>query len=325
MRFVVYGAGAIGGGIGGRLAAAGHPVVLVARGPHLEALRTEGLRLREPTGSRVVPVDAVEHPSAVDWRAGDVVILAVKGQDTVGALLDLRDAVGSGELPPVVCAQNGVANEREALRRFPAVYGMCVMMPAVHLEPGQVRLYASPVAGNLDVGRYPSGVDALASGVAAALTEAGFSSFAVGDVMRWKYTKLLMNLGNAVQALCGPGAAAGDLHRKVRAEGEAVLRAAGIDFASPEEDAERRTTLVVPAPDDDGPRPGGSSWQSLARGTGTIETDLLNGEIVLLGRRHGVATPLNDRLQHLAVRAARERWAPGSLPVDEIDELTAGS
>lgn len=324
MRFVVYGAGAIGGGIGGRLATAGHPVVLVARGAHLDALRTDGLRLLDPTGSIAVPVDAVGHPSAVDWREGDVVILAVKGQDTVGALLDLRDAIGSADLPPVVCAQNGVANEREALRRFPAVYGMCVMMPAVHLEPGQVRLYASPVAGNLDIGRYPAGVDAVASAVALALTESGFSSFAVDDVMRWKHTKLLMNLGNAVQALCGPGASAGDLHRQVRAEGEAVLRAAGIDWASAEEDAERRTTLVVPAPDDDGPRPGGSSWQSLARGTGTIETDLLNGEIVLLGRLHGVATPLNERLQDLAARAAREHWPPGSLSVDEIGELAAG-
>jgi 2-dehydropantoate 2-reductase len=69
------------------------------------------------------------------------------------------------------------------------------------------------------------------------------------------------------------------------------------------------------------PRGGGSSWQSLNRGTGTIEADYLNGEIALLGRLHGVPTPLNDLLQRLANGFARERRAPGSLPFDELVRL----
>jgi 2-dehydropantoate 2-reductase len=66
------------------------------------------------------------------------------------------------------------------------------------------------------------------------------------------------------------------------------------------------------------PRGGGSSWQSLTRGTGTIEADHLNGEIVLLGRLHGVPTPLNELLQHLANTFARERRPAGSMPVAEL-------
>ncbi len=65
-------------------------------------------------------------------------------------------------------------------------------------------------------------------------------------------------------------------------------------------------------------RGGGSSWQSLTRGTGSIEADYLNGEIVLLGRELGVPTPVNEVLQRLANQAARERRAPGSATPDEV-------
>jgi 2-dehydropantoate 2-reductase len=64
-------------------------------------------------------------------------------------------------------------------------------------------------------------------------------------------------------------------------------------------------------------RAGSSSWQSLARGTGTIETDFLNGEIVLLGRLYGVPTPLNQAICRLADDAVRRSAQPGELSIDE--------
>jgi len=67
-------------------------------------------------------------------------------------------------------------------------------------------------------------------------------------------------------------------------------------------------------------RPGGSSWQSLRRGTGDIETDYLNGEIVLLGRIHGVPTPANDLLQRLARELANSIEAPGATPAATLLE-----
>jgi 2-dehydropantoate 2-reductase len=67
---------------------------------------------------------------------------------------------------------------------------------------------------------------------------------------------------------------------------------------------------------------GGSSWQSLARGTGNIEADWLNGEVVLLGRMHQVATPANELLRSTANRMAREGITPGSIPAkDLLDQL----
>jgi 2-dehydropantoate 2-reductase len=65
-------------------------------------------------------------------------------------------------------------------------------------------------------------------------------------------------------------------------------------------------------------REGGSSWQSLVRGTGSIEADFLNGEIALLGRLHGVPTPANALCQRLANQAAAERRPPGFLTPDEV-------
>ena len=70
-------------------------------------------------------------------------------------------------------------------------------------------------------------------------------------------------------------------------------------------------------------RPGSSSWQSLARSTGSIEADYLNGEIVLLGRIHGVPTPVNLLLQRTAARAAREGGGPAASAVDELIQMAA--
>ena len=88
---------------------------------------------------------------------------------------------------------------------------MCVICPATHLAPGVVEAESSPCPGILDVGRYPDGIDATVAEVAAALTTATFDSRVLADVMRWKYAKLLVNLGNAVEAICGPRCGTGEL------------------------------------------------------------------------------------------------------------------
>jgi 2-dehydropantoate 2-reductase len=317
VRFVVYGAGAIGGAIGGRLFQAGHDVTLVGRGDHLRALRDDGLTLASPEGSAVLRVPTAGHPAEAELRDGDVVILAMKGQDTSAAVAAL-----SRHAPPgisVVCAQNGVENERVAARLFPRVYGMAVMLPATHLEPGVVVAHLAPTTGLLDLGLYPAGVDAVAEEIATALSGATFGSQARPDIMRWKYRKLILNLGNAVEAVCGSEAARSTpLARMARAEGEACLRAAGIDAVSIEDDRARRGDLFELRPVPGHERRGGSSWQSLARGLGSVETDYLTGEIVLLGRLHGVPTPVNDLLQRLANQMAAEGRQPGSVAADEV-------
>ncbi len=130
-----------------------------------------------------------------------------------------------------------------------------------------------------------------------------------------------MNLGNAIEAICGPEHRAGTLYDLAYREGVACLDAAAIPYATDAEDALRRGDLV-PRPPGGKPR-GGSSWQSMTRRTGNIEADYLNGEIVLLGRRHAVATPVNDLLQRLANQLAAARTPPGSMTEDDILALVS--
>jgi 2-dehydropantoate 2-reductase len=316
MRFIVLGAGAVGGVVGGRLAQHGHEVQLIARGAHREAVASRGLRVDSPEGSVTLPVPVHGCPRDIEWTGAEAVLVGVKSHDTA-AVLDALAEVAPPDTP-VVCLQNGVANEREALRRFPNVYGICVMCPATHLEPGVVMAHSAPIAALLDVGRYPSGVDEVCRDVAGALAASGMESEARADIMRWKHAKLLMNLGNAIGALCGPEARGGPLNDVVRSEGMACLEAAGIDFASVEEDRARRGDKLRMAPAAGERWRGDSSWQSLARGTGAIETAYLNGEVVLLGRLHGVPTPANELLVRLALQAARGHRAPGSVDPDEL-------
>jgi 2-dehydropantoate 2-reductase len=327
MRYIIIGAGAVGGAIGGRLFESGHEVVLAARGAHYTALREHGLRLATPERVSTLPIPAVDRPEALDLRPDDVLVLAVKGQDTVAALDAWADrpVAGAGRAAdtlPIVCAQNGVDNERVALRRFRRVYGICVWLPSTYLEPGAVEAHGSPLTGILHLGRYPAGSDETAEQIAADLEKSAFEAPVHPDVMRWKYAKLLGNLGNAIGALCGrsdePEAA--ELRRLAFAEGEAALTAAGIRYTSREEQAEFRTRLRVrPGPDGAGKARGaGSSWQSLTRATGSIESDYLNGEVVLLGRLHGVPTPVNALLQRLANQFARERRPAGTVAAADL-------
>jgi 2-dehydropantoate 2-reductase len=324
MRFVIYGAGAIGGVIGARLNQQGHDVTLIARGNHLAAIRKSGLRIESPEADGIVRAPVVGHPSEIEFGPDHVVVLAMKSQDT-GAALSALSASAPADIP-VLCAQNGVENERAASRLFPSVYGVHVMLPASHLEDGVVQASSAPVTGMLDLGRYPGGADDTANRVADAFNGSSFDARPLTDIMRWKYRKLVMNLGNAAEALVEPGPGEREITRRAEEEGETCLIGAGIEFASRKEDRARRGNLLRVQPVRGRHRGGGSSWQSLARGAGSIEADYLNGEIVMLGRLHGIPTPVNELLQRLANRAAAERLHPASMTsqevLDTLDQLT---
>ena len=314
-RFVVFGAGAVGGVVGARLAQAGHEVALVARGQHRDAIAAHGLRIDDPDASATLELPVTDDVAELGLGAGDFVLVAVKGQDTPAAIEALAHA---GADLPIVCLQNGTANERQFLRVFEHVYAVPVMLPASHVEPGVVVASSAPTTGILDVGRYPAGADERCDELAAAFRASTFESVVRPDVMRWKWRKLMMNLGNAVEAATGRAKGNGRILGAATTEAEAVLAAAGIDVASAEEDQERRGDHLTIRPVAGEERGGGSSWQSLARGTGTIETDLLNGEIVLLGRLHGLPTPVNAGLQRVARELAARGAPPASMTPDEL-------
>jgi 2-dehydropantoate 2-reductase len=314
VRWVVHGAGAVGGVIGGHLHLAGLPTTLVARGAHLAAMREGGLRLDTGDGMHRIVAPATDTAAAVAWTDDTVVLLAVKSHQVPAALDDLAAHAPPGT--PVVCATNGVATESAVLRHFAATYAVCVMLPSTHLEPGVVVAKCHPVPGILDVGRIPRGTDDRTAAIAADLRAAGFESVERDDVMAWKRRKLLLNVGNGVDASFVPGPAADALAERACLEGERALAAAGLPVTSAADDHERRGDLLRRR--DDLPAAGGSTWQSLRRGTGDTEVDYLAGEVVLLGRLHGVATPACEAVVAATRRLARDGGAPRSLDAGEV-------
>lgn len=328
VRYVIVGAGAVGGTIGALLHQHGFQVTLVARGAHLSAIQRHGLCLARPDGEQVHRLPAVAGPDGLVLEPDTVLVLTTKTQHSLAALetwadVPVRGGGVAGDRLPVVCAQNGVASERFALRWFARVYGVCVWLPATFLEAGVVAAEGYPYPGMLHLGRFPAGQDDTARSLAEDLSASGFATRLPADVMRWKYGKLLGNLSNGLHALFGGREE--EIERRLRAEGTAVLAAAGIPHTSREEEAAVRGDRVQIRSVAGRPRGGSSTWQSLARGAGSAEVDYLNGEIVLLGREHGVATPANLAVQQAVRRAVRTGTPAGQFPVEEFQALLAAA
>jgi 2-dehydropantoate 2-reductase len=319
-RYVIVGAGAIGGTVGAVLARAGIPTVLVARGRHAETLATAGLTLRTPDGTFHTPVVAVSGAEQLRLTPDDVLVFTTKTQQLDVALQQWVDqpvhggdgVVGTaGDLLPVLTALNGVAAEEKALRYFRRVFGVTVWLPAVHLEPGEVIVRSWPVVGQFHIGRWPASLSTPADGemlqgLVETWTAAGIRVNVVDDVAPWKYNKLLSNLANAAGALSADGTDLRQVVAALRAEGEHVLRHAGIEFVSFEISSAARADGPTPRPvPGRNTGPSNSTWQSLSRNTGNVETDFFNGEIVRLAHRHGIAAPINAALARAARSAVR--------------------
>lgn len=314
-RYVVIGAGALGGLLAAELHTSGVESLLVARGANGEAIRAGGLRIRRPEGTDVVRVPIASGPDDVSLRPDDVLVLGVKTQDVEAVLqawswLPVEGGGVAADLP-VVTLQNGLATEEAVLRRFGEVYAATAWIAASHLSPGEVVSPSWPTVGIIWLGRHHSGTDERAEQIAADLRGARFAATAVDDIAAWKAHKLRGNITNGLDLFAGSGDDVAQAAALLVAELDSVFLAAGIDVVDP-----ATAVSVVPGLDI-GTVPGHehrrSTWQSFARGAGS-EVDYLNGEIVLLGRLHGVPTPVNETLQRaLGARAA----AGGSTePID---------
>jgi len=318
MRFVIYGAGAIGGVVAGHLALAGNDVILIGRSGHVSVIREHGLRFITPTGTHILQLPAVTTPSNVDFRNTDAVLLCVKGQNTDEALRDLRVVVDD---VPIFCLQNGVRNEEIATQYFPRVYGVMVRVGGVFVTNGEVIARRDP-PGWLIMGRYPAGTDELAETVAENLRQAGFYVLVTPDVMPYKWGKLMLNLANAIGAITNTRG--GDNNRIIRAtqqEAQEILSKGGIRWISNEELASEWPESTVRSRNIIDTKEQSSTWQSLARQQGSVETDFLNGEIVRLADRLDMQAPINERLLHITQQMATERELPGKYTPTELLEL----
>ena len=317
-RFIIYGAGGIGGIVGGHLAMAGNDVVLIGRPEHMNAVGKNGLKLVKPDGPHIVHVTAVTSPAELGFKQEDVVLLTMKGQNTEAAMHDLQGVVRD---VPVFCCQNGVRNEEIVSRHFPRTYGVRVNIGAVYMNPGEVICRRDP-PGWLIIGRYPTGTDALAETVGAALRSATFYVLLTPNVMPYKWGKLMSNLANAIGAITNESFQA---HRRIteatQKEAEAILKEAGIRWLSQKE--------IEKDWPDFGAKPRGamdteeqsSTWQSLRRQQGTVETEFLNGEIVRVAKRIGKTAPINETINRITQEMAAKKEKPGKYSAAELSRM----
>ena len=339
MRSILIGTGAVGGTIGGQLAAHGRPVVWVARGEHGAVLRDRGLTLHTPGGTVRASAPVWSGPAEASLEPGDVLVLATKTNAAEAAAREWADvpvAGGgtAGERLPILVCTNGLAAESLVLRYFARVYGVCVWCPATFLSPGEIIVRFGPQSASLHVGRVPAALADAADARLLADLEAEWESANLEitlpeAVLPWKARKLVTNMANAVDALLGPSGDAArrrDLVRGLEAEAYRVLSAAGVPVTPDEDEAATRASgpSIQPVAQFDPATMGVSStWQSLVKG-GDLETDFLNGEIVLLAHQAGVAAPRNAALCRLARAAVRTGARPGDLTVAELDAALNG-
>ena len=324
MKITVYGAGAIGGYLAAELALAGEEVSIVARGPHLEAIRKSGLRLLIEGGEKLARVRATEDPGEIG--AQDYLILTLKAHSVTPVVERMVPLLGPKT--PVVTAQNGVLwwyfyglpgpweNERLPIADpggkiwdtlGPERALGCVVYPSCEIvEPGVVR--------HIDGKRFmlgePDGTKSeRVTALSKILTSAGLKSPVRTRIRDDIWLKLWGNVSfNPVSAVTGatleemtrdPGTR--EVIRKIMLEAEGVARKLGVDFPV---DVDTRIGW--------GAEVGGhktSMLQDLEKNR-PMEIDALVASVVELGRLTSVPTPTIDTLLALVRLRARTAGIP---------------
>ena len=322
-RVAVYGAGLIGVYVGGLLAEGGADVTLIGRPRVLDPL-AQGLRLTDLDGRdvQIAPgtLDLTTDPAAM--AGATVILVTVKSQHTDVAAADIA-AHGAGAI--VISLQNGVDNAerlRAALPDQPVVAGM---VPFNVVQRSPVHYHRGTVGGLVME-------DAAASRLTTVLFEsAGLPVTLSANMAGVMWGKLLVNLNNAINALCGVPLAKQLMQRDYRrawalcmAEGMALVRRAGIDPVDPLPLPLKLMPLLMRLPTPlyrrvvaragrggkgarVDPHARSSMADDLAQGR-TTEVDHINGAVVRLAERLGRRAPVNARVIDL-VRAA-EKGAP---------------
>ncbi len=305
---VVVGAGAVGSFFGAMLARAGHPVTLIARPAHVEAIERAGLRLQ-----MAGRVDAIRTAASTDIgavRGADLVLFCVKATDTETVAREMAPHLADGAI--VLSLQNGVENAATIARHVrqavvPAVVYVATAMP----EPGLVTHHGR---GDLVIG--PIDAKAAQDAALAPRLQALVDLFASAqvpvrisaDVMAELWSKLMVNCAyNAIsgiaQASYGKLTALGPVRELQEAEVREVVALAEADGVNltlaPALEAMRKIAGAMPAQLS-------STAQDMARGKPS-EIDHLNGFVARRGAALGIATPANQALYALVRLIESER------------------
>ncbi len=301
MKLAVYGTGGVGGYFGGRLALAGADVHLIARGAHLEALRTNGLKVTSTKGDFQIELPATDDPS--DIGSCDYVLFTVKSFDTDAAAARLHPLVGDGTA--IISFQNGVDNEEKIARAVGDghVMGGAAYIFSTIVEPGVVAHTAGPariVFGEMD-GLRSERAERFLDLCGKADVDAGLSESIV-QVLWDKFAFICAQAGMtaAVRLPIGEVRAVKEswaAFRRVVEEVCAVAAAEGIDL--PADTADRHASFAENLE----PTGYSSLYDDLTHGR-RMELETLHGTVVSRAQRHNIPVPVSE-----AIYAILRPWA----------------
>jgi 2-dehydropantoate 2-reductase len=291
MRIVVMGTGGVGGYFGARLAQSGCDVRFVARGAHLQALRTRGLRVESPLGDALLEDVRVSSDPA-DFGQADVVLFGVKLWDTAEAARTILPVIGPDTA--VISFQNGVVKDeilRDIVGPEHVVGGVCYIAASI-AEPGVIRhtgTLQKLVFGEYD-GRETPRVSRLRDACAAAEIDVEVSP-AIARTIWEKFVFLVGLSGTTTLARTSIGPIRSNEQSRaflwdVMNEVVQVAHAEGISL--PGDLAQNRLAFADTVPT----TMSSSMHGDLERGN-RLEVEWLSGDVVRRGRKHGVPTPCN--------------------------------
>jgi 2-dehydropantoate 2-reductase len=330
---VIAGAGSVGCHVGAHLAAAGRDVTLLLREPLAKAIARHGLRMSDLDGrDEVLPPDALKLAldPATAFRSADVVLVTVKSRDTAAMAQSIAAHAPAGAI--VVSLQNGVENAeilRQGLGRDYRVVDAMVPFNVVQTKKdGDAPHVHRATSGTIQIEGGVAGLRDLLNVLGAPVAEHD-------DIDAALWGKLLVNLNNALNALSDLPLIEqlGDrrwrlLISRQMLEGLAVLAAAGIRPAPVEGLPPRLIAFALSLPDilfrlaargmmaiDKTAR--SSMWEDLRAGRPT-EIDYIQGEIVRLAEKHGIAAPLNRQVMQLIKKAEIAGQGSPALPPERV-------
>jgi 2-dehydropantoate 2-reductase len=291
MRIAIMGAGGIGGYYGARLAQAGHDVVFIARGEHLQAIRARGLTLTGPAGeARIASARAAADPAELE--PVDVVLFCVKLFDTEDAAQAIKPLLAKGGV--CITLQNGVdgAQRIGSVVGHERVMGGIAFVSALVESPGVIRYQSK--APSIQFGEADGRMSERAMRFRDACIEAGFKAELVTDVRAALWHKFVgLSVNSALTSLVRQPAGViypdPDLMAMARsgfAETAAVGRALGVKLPEDIVEWHARNHLGFPA------GMYASMYHDLVRGK-RLELESLSGLVAREGRKLGIPTPFH--------------------------------
>jgi 2-dehydropantoate 2-reductase len=330
MRFIVYGAGAVGSVLGGHLALKKHDVLLVCRKDHAEAIRDQkGLRMKSGTGDYFAELDATAEliPSRIDDDT--IIFFTPKSYDTRSCVESLAEVAPS--VTPVVSFQNGVTNEEIVAEKFENVFGGICRMTCSFLQPGQVSFRKT---GRLVVGRFPKGAHPQAKKLGKVLEDVGFEVSVSNRIQCDKWLKLVTNLQSAFNAVIDPrdhdSIEFVELKIGVLREAKKALKSSKIMVKSCDGKDSSIDEMIAELQKPRASRPAStvrvnnSTWQALYKKRGVVENEAFHGPVIELGRQNGIDMPFNSVALELVRESGDRKLDPGAFRAADVLETIKG-